>query len=456
MNSDRAMPLRKKKVVPGLTIAKVGLWMTLAPVLIDYRTPDGTTWAVPFYTGILLISLAGTAILLARFGLTTWSRYRTVLAVATAFFLISTVSGLFWGNSLIVVLRTAPPLILYVSGMLAVGALMASTLDPRQLWPTVLVAAFTGMIIQVVVVQILVGIDLSTVRFQILTGAAPLVSAFIVTALFFGGWNLWRGVMTVMHLALVMASVTRTQIAVLLAAIVFFVAAARERALQVNRLGVLFLGLVGLSLTVVAVDSLMPVSQVGRWLDRFSVGETSHYGYDVTELTRIGEVRQQLTMLKESPTAMMFGYGAAQSTGMDQETKTILRALVGQETAEWVGQGIGHNSYIGVFFVGGLFGGGLLLMMQIWVLIRAFLLTRLLSSRLYRFHNRLILGAPIAYCAYMAYAALAATLGARSTAMLFAVTTGFTLWMYGQLENEIKRERLEARLRRSRQLQLAG
>lgn len=453
MDSDKAKP---SATVPGLKIAKIGLWMTLAPVLLDYRTPEGTSWAVPLYTGIMLISLAGTAILIARFGFTTWSRYRAVLAIATGFGIISLVSGFYWGNPTEVVLRTSPSLFLYASGMASIGALMSSRLDPRLLWPSVLKAAFIGMMLQVVIVQLFIGINLSTVRFQILTGGAPLVSAFLVTALFFGGWNFWRATMSVIHLSLVMISVTRTQIAVLLAALVFFLAAARERALQMNRLGVIVLGLVSVVLAVIVVDAVLPVSPIARWMARLTVVEASHYGYDVTELTRVGEVRQQIALLQKSPTAMLIGYGAASPTGMDQESKTLLRALVGQETAEWVGQGIGHNSYVGMFFVGGILGGGILLLMQLWVLTRAYMVTRLLSSRLYRVRNRLILCAPVGYCAYMAFGALAGTLGARSTAMLFAIATGFTLWMYGLLENEIKQQRREARLRRSRRFQIAG
>lgn len=448
MNLDRANTRKIQPAVPGLKLARVGLWMTLAPVLLDYRTPEGTTWAVPLYTGILLISLAGTAALMLRFGLVAWSRYRAVLAVATAFFLISVFSGIYWGNPIESVLRSAPPLLLYASGMFSMGALMASGLDPRLLWPTVLKAALVGIVMQVLAVQAVIGINLATIRYELLTGAAPLVSAFVVTALFFGGWNPWRTVLAVAHMALVMIAVTRTHIVIFFASIAFFVAAARERALQLNRLGVLFLSMVALVAVVFAIDAVLPVSPIQRWVERMTVGEVSHYGYDLTEISRLGEARHQIELLRDSPRGMIFGFGAASPTGMDEESKAIIRLVLGQEASEWVGSGIGHNSYIGIFFVGGLIGGSLLLLMQLWVLTRAFVVTRLLSAREYRFRNQLTLSAPVGYCAYMVMGALAAPLGARSTAMMFAVVTGFTLWMFSLLETEIIRQKREAHQRR--------
>ena len=456
MESIRTQVRTEAPNVPGLKVAKAGLWMTLAPVLLDYRTPEGTSWAVPLYTVVLLVSLSGTAMLLHRFGLIAWSRYRTVLAVAAVFFLISVFSGLYWGNPTEAVLRAAPPLLLFTSGLLTVGALMASRLDPRLLWPTVLKASLFGVIIQVLVVQLLVGINLETVRFEILTGAAPMISAFVVTALFFGGWKPWLAFMSILHLSLVMISLTRTHIVVFAAALGFFVAAARERALQASRLAVMFFGVVALAAAVLAIDAALPVSQVGRWVDRMTVGEVAHYGYDITELSRVGEARHQIELLMDSPRGMIFGFGAASPTGIDAETKAVIATILGLKAAEWVGYGIGHNSYIGIFFICGLPAGAALLIMQLWVLTRAFLVTRMLSAREYRYRNRLLLSAPVGYFAYMVYGSLAATLGARSTAMMFAIATGFTLWMYGLLENEIKRLAKEARQRRLRRRLIAG
>ena len=456
MNLDKTNSQKVQPTVPGLKLARVGLWMTLAPVLLDYRTPEGTAWAVPLYTAILLVSLAGTAILMLRFSLVAWSQYRAVLAIATAFFLISVFSGIYWGNPLISVLRNAPSLLLYASGLLSMGALMASGLDPRLLWPTVLKAALVGIVMQVIVVQAVVGINFATIRYELLTGAAPLVSAFVVVALFFGGWNLWRSVMAVAHMALVMISVTRTHVVIFFALVVFLVVTARERILQVNRIGVAVLGALALTLTVVAVDAALPVSPIARWVERLTVGEVSHYGYDITEISRLGEARHQIELLRDSPRGMIFGFGAASPTGMDEESKAILRVILGQEQSEWVGSGIGHNSYIGIFFVGGLIGGGLLLLMQLWVFSRAVVITRLLSAAQYRFRNRLMLVAPVGYCAYMVMGTLAAPLGARSTAMMLAITTGFTLWMFSLLQTEINRQKQEAQQRRLRRYLTAG
>lgn len=440
---------------PGLKVARIGLWLTLAPVMLDYRTPEGTAWAVPLYTTILLISLTGTAILLFRFGLIAWAKYRAVLAIATAYLLISMGSGFYWDNPVDVVLRTAPPLVLYASGMFSIGALMASRLDPRLLWPTVIKAAFVGMILQVIMVQMIVGIDFSTIRYQVLTGAAALVSAFVITALFFGGWKPWLAVMAAVHFALLVVSVTRTHVVIFVAALAYFLAAARERALKVNRIGMMAMGVGTLVLVILLVDSVLPVSPIARWVERFTVVEVSHYGYDITELTRIGEARHQIELLKNSPMGMMFGYGAASPTGMDQETKTVLRFIVGQQEAEWIGQGFGHNNYIGTFFVGGILGGSVLLIMQLWVLTRSFLITRLLSARHYRIQNPLIISAPVGYFAYMVLGTLSPTLGTRSNALMFAITTGFTLWIFGLLENEIRQQKHKARQRKLRRRLIA-
>lgn len=361
------------------------------------------------------------------------------VAISIVFLLVSTANGFYWGVPFEDTLRLFPPVLLYVGGLMAVGALMASGLNPIDLWKTVLKAAFIGLLAQVAFVASIEGIDLNTIRYQILIGSTPLLSAYLVGAIMIGGWVVWTTLMSITNATLILVSVTRTQILVLLVIISAYVLMARERMLNLSRISLQLFVAFAIVVVLVSIDSVLPVSQIERWVERFTVPETHHGGYDVTEITRAGESGRQIELLKAHPVSMLIGYGVAHPTGMTDEARAIAIMLVGS-AGDYIGTGFGHNHYVGTVFVGGFLAGGALLLSQIWASLRALTLIRFMSSVTRRRQFRWLISAPLAVIAYMGFGLLAGTLYSRSYALMFAVSIGFTLWIYGSVERYLRSE----------------
>ena len=86
----------------------------------------------------------------------------------------------------------------------------------------------------------------------------------------------------------------------------------------------------------------------------------NHDGVDITAITRIAEAAFQLDRLFESVSNLFFGLGIAAETRFSDDFFDILSTVYSKDF-EFIGHGFGHNTYIGIFYTGGLLSGSVFL-----------------------------------------------------------------------------------------------
>lgn len=409
-------------------VAQVGLWMVLAPALVDYRFQQPTAASLAMYAVITLCAVLGCATVVVKFGLKHRSSINTGAMISAAFLAGTCLVGLLRGQDPMTIARGAPAVLFLPIGLLTVSAIAASGADPRKAWRVIVQAAGAALMIQIGFALFVRGIDLSTVRYQILSGAAPLLSAVAVAGLLFGGLTLRGWLLISAHAATILLSVTRTQILVAavasLGAFIFSAGGAR------HTLGRAALGAGVLVLTVLLAGILLPGAPVERWANRLFTIQQAHGGIDITAVARAGEARFQVDRLLSGADELLFGLGLAAPTAFDQRTARIVEFILGQQASTWGEIGFGHNNYVGTLYVGGLLAGGLLIVYQLrtgWWSSRA--IWRLTRPSLLASYRDLI-ACPLAVFAYLTVGALSGTFGSRSSTTLFAICIGVTIWIY--------------------------
>jgi hypothetical protein len=282
------------------------------------------------------------------------------------------------------------------------------------------------------------GVNFSTLRYEVLTGGAPALSALAIVALVYGGWQFRYLLYSALLGFLIFVSITRTHlfvIAVMLGALLIaapFRALTQRSLLRAMQIAPLLL------LTVLAVDTVFPVSQLDRWWDRLVSERDTHRGVDITEITRLGEASYQFQQLEESTVGLLIGFGPAAQTQFDDQARTLVTFIIGNNYGSlWRSGGFGHNNYVGTFFVGGIIAGTILLLSQFLALFQVPGLLRY-YSRMDRGEERLLmLSIPTALVGYMAIGVLSGTMGARSSAALLAASIALVWWLKSHARSQL-------------------
>jgi len=412
------------------------LWvlMLLAPIAMDYRFDDNAAGSIGLYSIVLGLNLFGAWRLVDRYGLPAGNALAATLVAAIIFVVTALVGGLLDGSDLVSLLRTGSSLVVYVVVLIGVAALSRSGIHPGAVWRLALAMAVVGLLFQLLMVAWLRGVNFATLRYEVLTGGTPALAALVVVAAVYGGWRPRYVLYTALLAFLIFISITRTYLlstAITLAVLVL-VAPVRAlsqrsfvRALQIAPLIVL---------AVLAIDTVFPVSQLDRWWGRLVSDTTSHRGIDVTEITRFGEASYQLQRLADSTTGFLVGFGPAAKTRFDDQATAIVTLFLGEYGSTWRGGGFGHNNYVGTFFVGGIVAGTLLLLSQFLALAQVPVLLRQLGRMTHGEERLLLMSIPAALVGYMTIGLLSGTMGARSSAALFAASIALVWWLKARLK----------------------
>lgn len=217
------------------------------------------------------------------------------------------------------------------------------------------------------------GINLAVSRYEYLSGAAVPASALLCI-----GAVLHLGIkevlVSVTNVAIILISVTRTQLAVIVGQLVtvFFVAPAQALHPKVlKKVGVVAL----LILAVISVDLVAETGLTYRWLARLTAGQTMKA--DPTALTRYAEVHYMWDQVTASATQCLLGNGIAAKTKLTGQSAKLAAKLVGKGSVTSVrSTGFGHNNHMSVLFVGGLLFGGPLLLLTFVNGVQALILMR--------------------------------------------------------------------------------
>lgn len=430
---NRAMQIETGQQVLGCELDgadKLWVLMLFAPVAIDYRFDDNVAGSIGLYSLVLALNVLGAWQLVMRFGLPLGNAISSTLIVSIIFAVTALFGGIVYGSDLVSLLRSGASLIVYVMVLVGIAALSRSGARPASIWRLVMTTAAAGLVFQVVMVAWLRGLDFSSLRYEVLTGGATALAALAVVATAYGGWRIRYLVYSVLVAFLVFVSVTRTYLLVSGAMLLVLVLAAPIRTLTQRSLARAAQLMPFVLIAVLAVDAIFPVSQVDRWWDRLVSTRIAHRGIDVTGLTRIGELTYQLEQLEESTIGLLIGFGPAAQTRFDDQVAALVTYLVGGDYGMiWRGGGFGHNNHFGVFYVGGIAAGTLLLLSQFLALVQVPGLLRR-YGRMSNGEERLLLMAiPTALVGYMALGAFSGTMGARSSAALLGACLGMVWWL---------------------------
>jgi hypothetical protein len=416
--------------VPFAGFRRIATWFVLSPAIIDYRFENPTAASLAFYALLTVLSLVGTFILVLKAAPYKGSSTNWGAAIAAGFALVALLTGYLHGQQLMDLVRAAPPLVLFTNALIATSALRAMGSDPRAIWRDSVAIGLIALLVQLAAAIVLRHASLATARYEVLSSTAPLLSAYAVTQLLFGGLTLATIPIIAMQIGVILVSVTRTQIVV--AALPAFLAILstggrllmrREAAIRVFAVG-------AAAASAVLIAFFLPGSPMERWSERLVGAQSEHHSIDVTALARTGEARFQIDQLGSHVDGLLLGFGVAAPTAFDSETAALIDRLVGDNNGEFTETGFGHNQYVGTFFVGGLLAGGALLFVQLRAIFCAMKsIHRLfLSSSLQSYRS--LIGFPMAYLAFSAFGLLGGTLGARGSAVFWGFTLGMTLWIF--------------------------
>jgi hypothetical protein len=403
--------------------------MVLGPAIVDYRFGDPNATTLSIYAVLTSISVAGTVILISNAGLLRRSSINSSAGAGLVFALSATGVGLLRGQNVMDVVRAAPSLFLYVNGLAAMSALAAAGADARSVWRHIVVAIVLSIFVQLGAVFLGRTVNFNEVRFEVLSTSVPVVTGWAISLPFFGGVTLLSMAIVVLHICVIMLSVTRSEIVIAATPTLALLIATQGQILK--RPGVIQRILVVIVVAVFATSagSLMPGSPLQRWEKRVFDDRKAFGGVDITALTRAGEARFQLDRLQESTPGLLFGYGIAAPTAFDGATAVLVNEIIGSN-GDFTETGIGHNNYVGVIFVGGILAGGWLLFTQAVGAFKALIvLSRLSSPKLFDCYGRLS-GAVLSYMALLAYGALGPLMATRGCALMTGVSLGLVLWVY--------------------------
>jgi hypothetical protein len=222
-------------------------------------------------------------------------------------------------------------------------------------------------------------IDLTTSRYEVLSGAV-VPSLGILPVGLTQQLSLMDILVLLINLAIAVVSVTRTLVialvvqlgAVLIARPSIVFRRSMQKGVAVSLL---------VALVVVGVDSAAGTGLTARWFGRLTMSQ--RLGSDPSGLSRIAETHYMWDKFTSSPATVVFGNGLAARTslyGRENAREELLIGKIARKEAMH-STGIGHENYVGILYVAGLFGGGVLLVVQFLNAVQSVLIIRTLQQR---------------------------------------------------------------------------
>jgi len=279
------------------------------------------------------------------------------------------------------------------------------------------------------------GINLAVSRYEYLSGATIPASALLAigAVLHLGAKEI---LIAVTNVAIILISVTRTQLAVIIGqlASVFFAAPALAfRLTVIKKVGAVLL----LGLSIIAIDIAAESGLTHRWLVRLTVGRTMKA--DPTALTRYAEVHYMFGQLTASVTQCLIGNGIAARTKLTGPSAALAAKLVGKESVTSVrSNGFGHNNHMSVLFVGGLFFGAPLLLLNFLNGFQAFVLMRRLFKPNAYARELVYIGiwGSLIVIGMLAVGFFSGIYSQRADCLWYGIGTGMLYWTRGEVKRE--------------------
>jgi hypothetical protein len=273
------------------------------------------------------------------------------------------------------------PALLYVgTAVLTYATLLQVRHNTRGFLDALRFACIASGILHLVIVYLTRGhIDLNTSRFEVLSGAVVPCLGILAVGLS-QPLSMLDIAAVLLNLSIAVLSVTRTLV-VSLAVQVMAVLIARPTIVfrRATLRGIALCMLVAIA--IVSVDVSAGTGLTSRWVERLFL--SNKLGSDPSGLSRLAESRYMWDRFTSSTQTLVFGNGLAARTALVGREHALAEILVGQDKRkdQVHSTGIGHQNYISILYVSGLFGGGGLLLIQMLNAIQSLILIRTLQAR---------------------------------------------------------------------------
>lgn len=352
-----------------------------------------------------------------------------VLIGATGLFVLdSSTVGLIQEQAPYQILVTLIPLLLYLIAALTTYVMLSMfRQDQAKLIDGLRIACVVSPILHLIITDVSRGgINLSTVRFEVLSGCVIPALGVLALGLSQPLTRLDFAVILI-NLAVTLLSVTRTLIIILAVQIGFVVlmrpaillrrASQRGIALLVSVLG-----------SVLLLDFLAGTGLSQRWLSRLLLSK--RLGEDPSKLLRIAETHYMWDHFASSLQTLVFGNGIAAVTSAIGREDARVAFLVGYQSAQIHMIGIGHENYVSILYTAGLLGGGALLLMQLINGLQALSVLHRLEAPAHAgsLRTRIGLWGSVIVLGMLTNGVFAGTFDDRAECLWFGIGTGMLYW----------------------------
>jgi len=413
------------------------LYLYLLPISLEYRSSDVNDPAIVFNLVIFSFSIFISICISLRYGMRKpRGLYLMSIGIIGFFLFITSADSLINGQPIYALFRNALPLTAVIDAIYTVSLIERSQKDATKVWSVILMVAGIAALNRLMLVLVTRGIDLSTVRYEVLSGATQVIWGQTVV-LFMGPTKIINLIIILFNAGVNFISVTRTQL------VVFFVTLgvaglfSGRSAVSWKRIYKAILILCPL----IFITSTIFESAGGvfdRWVYRLT-GFTQDVDIDVSQLGRQGERSYQIETMSSDPIIAVFGAGLASTTKQGAREMMIAEEIIGKLETEYEMSGFGHNTYLSLIFLGGAVAGGPFTIMLIYFFTLAIRSVRSIATHTSALSfERELMGVPLGYVAYFISAWEGGIFGDRQTSWFFGLTMGMLIWTLNSIHRNVR------------------
>lgn len=420
-------------VMLGFDRPLVLYFAAILPFAFDYKSERAGAGSL-FQGSLLLLHMVLSIAFYSSSSKRRTSAQSPLLAVAVIWFcFIGTCAGYLNGQQIYPMLVNIIPLGLFCGSAYLTVRAIGSVGDISALDRALKLLCLIYLVARFAIVTSSSGLEISTVRYQILSGSANAALGLVSTSLLFGT-TLLDAVLLVITFALVILSVTRTQLLIVAADFSVFL---RTPYLLFGRSRIFFRSVLVLfpMFAMLLLDQYMSTGIAERWIGRLFV--SSEYGVDPTLLTRRAEVEFMINAFGDSGESILFGNGMAAETSRVGQSAAIAAQIVGRASIDEIhGIGFGHHNYWSLLFIGGILGGGPLLAIVFGHCAFAINFLKACSKSPSVDRPTIKLGSwgATIVVGMVTYGFLAGTFGDRTTSIWYGIGSGLLLGAYSRLK----------------------
>lgn len=425
-------------------VARTLLAIFIFPWIFDVRAQAGAEWLIVIqllsFISTTAIFVVSVKIFKRRVDLGPFAGNRFNLGVAVLFLSVAMVSGFLGHNETFKVFAFSIPTVLFIYSILMIVVIAESGLRPEEVAGIVATMAIIAVLIRIPIIAALFGMDFGSVRYEIVSAATAVSIAYILARLP-AGMKSREIAFAITQTLILLLAVSRTAILTVAAMGGVVVLANWRRSLRPKTV---FLSAVALPLFAVVVyfiSTQLPGNQIGRWFSRMSSFGTGTV--DMSGLERESQILYQIQQLSGGGSLQkLIGFGIA-APGGNYGPLELYAASHGVHNI-YVPTGFADNTYISIFFLAGLLGGGPLLLAQfgwLWNSLRAvsFIFTRRPKNLSW------LAMAPLGVVGFQISNILGASFADRGESVFFGLCLGITGWLTAIRHQETSKKKTKKR-----------